>query len=183
MFLALIVAALLTSCSNKQEVAVIYTKQGTMVMQFYPDVAPGHVTNFMELARDKFYDGTTFHRVIPGFMIQSGDPNSKDDDLNNDGTGRGPKTLKAEFSDIPHTRGIVSAARSRNPNSASSQFFIVVADKYPSLDGQYTVFGNVFEGMDVADKIVNLPRNRMDNPGKAALVDSVRIEVRKVPKD
>jgi peptidyl-prolyl cis-trans isomerase B (cyclophilin B) len=158
-----------------EDVAVITTNFGKIIFQFFPDVAPNHVNNFKSLAQSKFYDGTTFHRVIPGFMIQGGDPNSKDDDLNDDGRGRGPRTLEAEFNSIKHERGIVSTARGQDPNSASSQFFIMVTSN-PSLDGQYTVFGKVVKGMDVVDKIVNLPRNKMDNPGKAAIVKSITIE-------
>jgi peptidyl-prolyl cis-trans isomerase B (cyclophilin B) len=157
------------------QVGVITTNFGKIVIRFFPEVAPNHVTNFKTLAGSKFYDGTTFHRVLPGFMIQGGDPNSKDDDLTNDGIGRGPRTLDAEFSTISHVKGIVSMARSQSPNSASSQFFIVVADS-KHLDGQYSAFGKVVSGMDVADKIVGLKRNERDNPGKAALVKSITIE-------
>ncbi|MBW7997102.1 MAG: peptidylprolyl isomerase [Candidatus Glassbacteria bacterium] len=165
-----------TELTDESEVAVIQTKLGSIVIRFYPHVAPNHVKNFKSLAESKFFDGSTFHRVIPGFMIQGGDPNSKDDDLKNDGIGSGPRRLTAEFNQIRHTKGIVSAARSQDPNSASSQFFILVAPSYPSLDGQYTVFGKVAKGMDVVDKIVALPRDERDNPGKAALIKSVSIE-------
>ena len=144
-------------------IAVIDTNFGNIVIQLRPDVAPGHVENFVKLAQDGFYDGTTFHRVIPGFMIQGGDPNSKDEDRSNDGQGGPGYTINAEFSDVPHKRGILSMARAQDPNSAGSQFFIVVADSN-FLDGQYTVFGEVIEGMDVADKIVNVERDSMDNP-------------------
>lgn len=160
--------------TEKDEVAVISTKSGQIILRFYPQIAPNHVKNFKSLAKSKFYDGTTFHRVLPGFMIQGGDPNSKDDNPNNDGIGRGPRTLNAEFSKTPHERGILSAARAQNPNSASCQFFIMVS-RYPSLDGQYSVFGEVIKGIEVADKIVALPRNEKDNPGKAALVESITI--------
>ena len=148
--------------SNRQ-IAVIETNFGNIVIQLFPDVAPGHVENFVKLAQDGFYDGSTFHRVIPGFMIQGGDPNSKDEDRSNDGQGGPGYTINAEFSDVPHKRGILSMARAQDPNSAGSQFFIVVADSN-FLDGQYTVFGEVIEGMDVADKIVNVERDGMDNP-------------------
>ena len=148
---------------SDRQIAVIETNFGTIVIQLFPDVAPGHVENFVKLAQDGFYDGTTFHRVIPGFMIQGGDPNSKDDDRSNDGQGGPGYTINAEFSDKPHKRGILSMARAQDPNSAGSQFFIVVADSN-FLDGQYTVFGEVIEGMDVADKIVNVERDGMDNP-------------------
>ena len=148
---------------SDRQIAVIETNFGNIVIQLYPDVAPGHVENFVKLAQDGFYDGTTFHRVIPDFMIQGGDPNSKDDDRSNDGQGGPGYTINAEFSDKPHKRGILSMARAQDPNSAGSQFFIVVADSN-FLDGQYTVFGEVIEGMDVADKIVNVKRDGNDNP-------------------
>ena len=148
---------------SDRQIAVIETNFGNIVIQLYPDVAPGHVENFVKLAQDGFYDGTTFHRVIPGFMIQGGDPNSKDDDRSNDGQGGPGYTINAEFSDKPHKRGILSMARAQDPNSAGSQFFIVVADSN-FLDGQYTVFGEVIEGMEVADKIVNVKRDGNDNP-------------------
>ena len=148
---------------SDRQIAVIETNFGNIVIQLYPDVAPGHVENFVKLAQDGFYDGTTFHRVIPDFMIQGGDPNSKDEDRSNDGQGGPGYTINAEFSDMPHKRGILSMARAQDPNSAGSQFFIVVKDSN-FLDGQYTVFGEVIEGMDVADKIVNVKRDGNDNP-------------------
>lgn len=143
--------------------ALIETKFGNIEIRFFPDVAPNHVNNFIELAKKGFYDGTTFHRVIPGFMIQGGDPNSKNPDKSRHGMGGPGHTVKAEFSNKPHKRGTLSMARSANPDSAGSQFFICVADA-PSLDRQYTVFGEVVSGMEVADKIVNQPRDRRDNP-------------------
>jgi len=143
--------------------AVIETTHGNIELKFFPDVAPGHVNNFIELAKKGFYDGTTFHRVIPGFMIQGGDPNSKDPDKSKHGMGSPGYTIKAEFSDKPHKKGIMSMARSSDPDSAGSQFFICVADA-SFLDGKYTVFGEVVSGMDVADKIVSQPRDRRDNP-------------------
>jgi len=145
--------------------AVIETKFGNIELKFFPDIAPNHVNNFIELAKKGFYDGTTFHRVIPGFMIQGGDPNSKDPDKSKHGMGGPGHTVKAEFNSKPHKRGILSMARSANPDSAGSQFFICVADA-PSLDRQYTVFGEVVSGMDVVDKIVNQPRDRSDNPNE-----------------
>jgi len=144
--------------------AVIETNFGNIELRFFPDVAPNHVSNFIELAKKGFYDGTTFHRVIPGFMIQGGDPNSTDPEAR-PGTGGPGYTLKAEFNNKPHKRGILSMARAANPDSAGSQFFICVADA-PSLDRQYTVFGEVVSGIEVADKIVSQPRDRMDNPNK-----------------
>lgn len=143
--------------------AVIETKFGEMEIRFFPEAAPNHVKNFITLAEDGFYDGTIFHRVIPGFMIQGGDPNTKGPDTSRYGMGGPDHSVKAEFNDIPHTRGIVSMARSQDPDSAGSQFFIVVKDSH-FLNGQYTVFGEVVRGMEVADKIVNLPRNRSDLP-------------------
>jgi len=143
--------------------AVIETKFGNIEVKFFPDIAPNHVNNFIELAKKGFYDGTTFHRVIPGFMIQGGDPNSKSPDKSQHGMGGPGYTVKAEFNSKPHKRGILSMARAANPDSAGSQFFICVADA-PSLDRQYTVFGEVVSGMDVVDKIVSQPRDRRDNP-------------------
>ncbi len=119
--------------------------------------------NFIKLAKSGFYDGTIFHRVIPGFMIQGGDPNTKGPDKSTYGMGGPGYTIDAEFNKISHKRGIVSMARSRDPNSAGSQFFIVVKDS-PFLDGKYTVFGEVVKGMEVADKIVSLKRDYRDMP-------------------
>jgi peptidyl-prolyl cis-trans isomerase B (cyclophilin B) len=143
--------------------AVIGTRLGNIELKFFPDVAPNHANNFIELARKGFYDGTTFHRVIPGFMIQGGDPNTKDHDKSKHGMGDPGYKLKAEFNDKPHKRGILSMARSGHPDSAGSQFFICVADA-PHLDRQYTVFGEVVSGLDVVDKIVGQTRDRRDNP-------------------
>ncbi len=143
--------------------AIIETKFGNIELRFFPDVAPNHVDNFIELARKGFYDGTTFHRVIPGFMIQGGDPNSKKHDKSTHGLGGPGYTLKAEFNNKPHKRGTLSMARAASPDSAGSQFFICVADA-PFLDRQYTVFGEVVSGMDVVDKIVSKPRDMSDNP-------------------
>ena len=145
------------------EVAVIETRFGKITIRFFPEDAPNHVENFKKLAKQGFYDGTIFHRVIPGFMIQGGDPNTKDDDRSNDGMGNPGYTIKAEFNERSHQRGIVSMARSSHPDSAGSQFFICVAPA-TFLDGKYTVFGEVIEGLNVADKIVNAPRDSRDNP-------------------
>lgn len=148
--------------------AIIKTKFGDMEVKFFPDKAPKHVENFIKLAKSGFYDKTIFHRVIPGFMIQGGDPNTKDPNKPETyGMGGPTERLKAEFNDIPHRRGILSMARTNDPNSAGSQFFIVVKDSN-FLDGQYTVFGEVVKGMDAADKIVNLPRNARDLPAERA---------------
>jgi peptidyl-prolyl cis-trans isomerase B (cyclophilin B) len=143
--------------------ATITTKFGNIELKFFPEVAPNHVNNFIELAQKGFYDGTTFHRVIPGFMIQGGDPNSKNPDKSTHGMGGPGYAVKAEFNEKPHKRGTLSMARAASPDSAGSQFFICVADA-PFLDRQYTVFGEVVSGMDVVDKIVNQPRDMRDNP-------------------
>ena len=156
---------LLTTVVSAQEIAVIETKFGKIEVEFFEDKAPGHVKNFKDLARKGFYDGTIFHRVIPGFMIQGGDPNTKSDDRSNHGMGGPGYSIKAEFNDTPHKRGILSMARSSDPNSAGSQFYIVVKDS-AFLDGQYTAFGKVLSGMTVADQIVNAPRDRRDNPNE-----------------
>jgi peptidyl-prolyl cis-trans isomerase B (cyclophilin B) len=156
--------------------AVIETKLGNIELKFFPDVAPNHVNNFIELAKKGFYDGTTFHRVIPGFMIQGGDPNSKNPDRSKHGQGDPGYKVKAEFNDKPHKKGTLSMARAGHPDSAGSQFFICVADS-PFLDKQYTVFGEVVSGMDVADKIVNQPRDKSDNPN-----DRVEMKVKILEK-
>ena len=153
-------------------IAVIETVHGTIKLEFFDDKAPGHVKNFKDLAGKNFYDGTTFHRVIPGFMIQAGDPNSKTDDRSSHGSGGPGYTIDAEFNDVKHERGVLSMARSGEPNSAGSQFFICVKDAF-FLDGQYTAFGRVIEGMDVADKIVNEPRDSNDNPKKKMEIKSI----------
>lgn len=159
------------------EVGVIKTNLGRIVVSFFPDKAPGHVKNFKDLARKKFYDGTMFHRVIPGFMIQGGDPNSREGDRSLHGSGGPGYTIKAEFNDVLHVRGILSMARSSDPDSAGSQFFIMVAEN-KGLDGQYSAFGRVVEGMEVVDKIVALPRDGNDNPlvENPARIESIRVE-------
>jgi peptidyl-prolyl cis-trans isomerase B (cyclophilin B) len=146
-----------------QTKAIIETTLGKIELKFFPEAAPNHVDNFITLAKEGVYDGTAFHRVIPGFMIQGGDPNSKSHNRAGHGTGGPGYTIKAEFNNISHKKGTLSMARSRNPDSAGSQFFICVADS-PWLDGQYTVFGEVTSGMDVADRIVSQPKDRRDNP-------------------
>jgi peptidyl-prolyl cis-trans isomerase B (cyclophilin B) len=162
----------------EQTTATIETKFGEINLKFFPEVAPNHVNSFIELARDGFYDGTTFHRIVPGFVIQGGDPNTKSDDRSRHGMGGPGFTLKAEFSKLPHKRGSVSMARAANPDSAGSQFFICVADA-PFLDGEYTIFGEVVEGMDVVDKIVSQPKDQRDNP-----IERVEMKVKVVtPKE
>ena len=143
--------------TTSSKIAVISTTQGTIEMEFFPNAAPKHVENFIKLANEGFYDGTIFHRIAPGFVIQGGDPNTKGDDGDRSTWGQGGPgyTIGAEFNDIPHKRGIVSMARSSDPNSAGSQFFIVLEDSN-FLDKQYTVFGRIIGGMDVVDKIAAL---------------------------
>ena len=143
--------------------AIIETKFGSITLKFFPEVAPGHVKNFIDLAKKGFYDGTTFHRVIPGFMIQGGDTNSKNPDKRMHGTGGPGYTIKAEFNDRLHKRGTLSMARAASPDSAGSQFFICVKDS-SFLDRQYTVFGEVESGIETVDKIVSQPRDQADNP-------------------
>jgi len=160
-----------------EEIAVLNTNLGKIVLRFFEDKAPNHVANFKKLARSGYYDGIKFHRVIPGFMVQGGCPNTKTDDRMMHGTGGPGWSVNAEFNDIKHTRGILSAARTSDPNSAGSQFFLMVANA-PHLDGQYTVYGQVIEGMEVVDKIVALPRDGRDNPKpeNPAIIESATIE-------
>jgi len=153
---------------------IIKTDFGSIKFSLLPDIAPETVRNFVRLAKDGFYDGTLFHRIIPGFMIQGGDPNTKNSDKSTWGQGGPGYNLKAEFNTRSHLRGIVSMARATDPDSAGSQFFIVTSDS-TFLDRQYTVFGEVVEGMEVADKIVNLPRDGNDCPKQEAKMLEVTI--------
>jgi peptidyl-prolyl cis-trans isomerase B (cyclophilin B) len=175
--LIMIGSIIMTSCEKQPDVAVVSTRYGDMVLEFYPEVAEKHVDSFLTHARNGYFNGTTFHRVIPGFVIQGGDPNSKTDDRSTHGMGGHAANfygigqeadsntwmLPAEFNSRPHLTGALSMARSQSPNSAGSQFF-VCAGPTPQLDDQYTVFGQVVEGLDVIQKIVNSPRDRRDNP-------------------
>jgi peptidyl-prolyl cis-trans isomerase B (cyclophilin B) len=158
----------------QDKVAELHTSSGEIHIRFYPDAAPKHVKNFIDLAEKGFYNGTKFHRIIPGFMIQGGDPNTVSGDPSSWGTGGSETRLQAEFNDMHHKRGIVSMARSNDPNSASSQFFICVADA-GFLDRQYTVFGEVVKGMEVADKIVSSPRGAADRPNNPTTIDRITI--------
>ena len=182
----LAISIFIVGCGSKQKSkesimdkdnAVISTKFGDIVLEFFDDIAPKHVESFKLHAQNGYYNGTTFHRVIPGFMIQGGDPLTKSDDRSRHGTGGNAAKyfgigtesdestwdLPAEFSGTPHERGILSMARSQNPDSGGSQFFICVADAR-FLDNQYTVFGKVVSGMDAVDAIVSAPRDARDNP-------------------
>ena len=153
---------------NKSYTATIDTTEGTMTAELYPKIAPQTVNSFVFLAREGFYDGVIFHRVIPGFMIQGGDQ---------DGTGMGGPgyQLKAEFNPTKHTPGVLSMARSQNPNSAGSQFFVMHKTS-PHLDNQYTAFGKVTQGMEVVEKIVNLPTGANDRPLNPPKIKSIKIE-------
>lgn len=160
------------------EVAVV-TGKGTLVITFFPDKAPAHVRNFLELAQSGFYDGTTFHRVIRNFMIQGGCPNTREGAEGAPGTGRPDRpALRAEFNDVEHRRGIVSMARGRDPNSAGSQFFVVHADHAAHLDGHYTAFGQVEEGLDVLDQIAAVECDF--GPGGERSQPCERIEIERI---
>lgn len=176
--------AIQTQPKAGEDVAVIETAKGRVVVMFLPQVAPKHVENFIGLAKEGFYDGTRFHRCIAGFMVQGGDPNTKDLNksdawgtggaLNKDGSRR---TLNSEFNDTKHRRGILSMARASDPNSASSQFFIMVADA-PHLDGKYSAFGQVVTGMDVVDQIVTTGDARQNGrvePADAVILKSIKV--------
>ena len=159
-----------------KEIAVIKTTEGEMTVEFWPEVAPKTVENFKTLARKGFYDGTCFHRVIKGFMIQGGDPNTKDPAKESSwGTGGPGHTVKAEFNDRSHTRGVLSMARSNDPNSAGSQFFICHGAA-TFLDRQYTAFGKLIKGDEVLEKIATTPTHQPDRPNKRMGVESVTIQ-------
>jgi dolichyl-diphosphooligosaccharide--protein glycosyltransferase len=167
----------MTTNNTTNNTADIETSQGQIKIQFLPEVAPRHVKNFEDLAKKGFYDGVIFHRLAKGFVIQAGDPNTKNDSNREVwGTGGPGYTINQEFSNIPHERGIVSMARTMDPNSAGSQFFIVLNDS-KFLDNQYTVFGKVIEGMDVVDRIANLPTNAMDQPNNPNLARINKINI------
>jgi len=167
-----------------EEIGVIKMQGGGEIrIRLFPQLAPEHVRNFKVLARSGFYNGTTFHRVIPDFMIQGGDPNTKDDDPGNDGTGDSGRFLKPEFNARKHRRGIVSMARAQPVNSASCQFFIMLADGPPErpdwsgvLDGLYTVFGEVTSGMEAVDAIAATERDPHDRPLEEQVMESVWIQ-------
>ncbi|MBI4325215.1 MAG: peptidylprolyl isomerase [Chloroflexi bacterium] len=166
------------------EIAVIKTAQGEMVIAFWPEVAPQTVENFKKLARQGFYDGTAFHRVVKGFMIQGGDPLTKNSDLEHRwGTGDPGYKIKAEFNDRSHVRGVISMARSQHPDSAGSQFFVCLADA-KFLDRQYTAFGQLIKGDDVLEKIGEVPTTfggggEKSKPMARIAVESIKI----VPAD
>ena len=162
------------------EEAVIKTSEGDMVVQFWTDAAPKTIENFKKLARQGFYDGTIFHRIVKGFMIQGGDPNSKDPEKENSyGQGGPGYDIKAEFNDHGHDRGVISMARGPNPNSAGSQFFICLAPVH-RLDHQYTTFGKLIKGQDVLEKIgdIEVTKNSMGEPSKPTkrvVIESIKI--------
>ncbi|MDC0878424.1 peptidylprolyl isomerase [Candidatus Marinimicrobia bacterium] len=173
----LVIGVLFMTYEKENDVAVISTNFGDMVVEFYPDIAPMHVDSFIALINEEYFNGTTFHRVIPGFMIQGGDPNSRNENRATHGTGgragkffglgneEDPSTwlIPQEFSDTPHVKGILSMARTNDPNSASSQFF-VCHDNANFLDNNYTVFGKVIDGLDIIDQIANVAKDQNDNP-------------------
>ena len=181
--------ATVTNAPSTKEVAVITTTEGTMVVEFWTDAAPATIENFKKLARQGFYDGTCFHRVIKGFMIQGGDPLTKDASKEDQwGTGGPGYSIKAEFNDHSHHRGVISMARSANPDSAGSQFFICHSDptqtdparREPTfLDHQYTTFGKLIKGDDVLEKIATTPTHPQDRPDKRMGITSIKI----VPAD
>ena len=163
--------------NTKEQYAIISTDAGDMVVKFYNDVAPGHVANFKELAEKGFYDGTCFHRIIKGFMIQGGDPLTKDDSQKSRwGTGGPGYYIKAEFNTKPHVRGVLSMARAAHPDSAGSQFFIC-HDNARFLDRQYTAFGELISGDDVLETIANTPCTgpERSSPTKRINIKSVKI--------
>ncbi len=166
--------------NNSNEVAVIKTNEGEMVIEFWTDAAPNTVENFKKLARQGFYDGTIFHRIVKGFMVQGGDPNSKDSAKESSyGQGDPGYKIKAEFNNHSHDRGVISMARGPDPDSAGSQFFICLAP-VRRLDGQYTTFGKLIKGDDVLEKIGNTPvtnngMGEMSKPTKRVVIESVKI--------
>jgi len=161
--------------SEQKEVAVIKTSEGEMVAEFWPDVAPKTVENFKKLAKSGFYDGTAFHRVIKGFMIQGGDPLTKDESKQSRwGTGDPGYKIDAEFNKKSHTKGVLSMSRSQDPNSAGSQFFICHGNP-TFLDGQYTAFGKLIKGDDVLEKIATTATHPPDRPDKRMGVTSIKI--------
>ncbi len=162
-YLLLFTLSPVVKAADKQAYVVIETQYGNIEMQLLPYVAPNHVKNFIKLARSGFYDGTIFHRVIPGFMVQGGDPNTRGQDKSSYGAGGPGYTIAAEFNNQPHVRGTVSMARAGDPDSAGSQFFIVVKNSR-FLDKKYTVFARVIKGMEVVDEIVSQKRDKNDNP-------------------
>lgn len=172
-FLLLIMSTFIFA-EEPEPTSVIETKFGNIELRFFPDDAPKHVDNFLTLVRSGFYNGTIFHRVIPGFMIQGGDPFTKGTDKSLYGTGGPDYEIPSEFNKRPHKRGVLSMARSQDPNSAGSQFFIVVKDS-KFLDRQYTVFGEVTEGIEIVDKIVSQKRDSKDNP-----LERIQINIRLV---
>ena len=187
----LAIGVLFMTYEKENDVAVISTNFGDMIVEFYPDIAPMHVDSFVALVNEEYFDGTTFHRVIPGFMIQGGDPNSRNENKATHGTGgragkffgigneEDPSTwlIPQEFNDTPHVKGILSMARTNEPNSASSQFFIC-HDNASFLDNNYTVFGKVVEGLDIIDEIANVAKDQNDNPLERVEMLSVRIAKR-----
>jgi peptidyl-prolyl cis-trans isomerase B (cyclophilin B) len=169
----------MTTPAAPAENAIIKTSYGDMTIAFWPEVAPKHVENFKKLAREGFYDGTAFHRVIKGFMIQGGCPNTKKGAKGMPGTGDPGYKVKAEFNDKSHVRGVISAARSSDPNSAGCQFFICHGDA-KFLDRQYTAFGQLVGGDDVLEKIATMPTKSGGGGEKSTPIDRVEVESVKI---
>lgn len=167
-----------------KEVAVLKTSQGEMVIEFWPDVAPKTVANFIKLAKAGFYDGTAFHRIIDGFMIQGGDPLTKDPSMEGRwGTGHADERIKAEFNDRHHEFGVISMARAADPDSASSQFFLCLGPT-PQLDGKYTAFGKLIKGEDTLRKLGKTPVGPSPNGENSKPTSRVALEsVKIVPAD
>ena len=157
------------------EVAVLKTSYGEMTIAFWPDVAPKTIANFKKLARDGFYDGTAFHRIIKGFMVQGGCPNTKEGETGPPGTGGPGYKIKAEFNAKPHVRGVISMARSAHPDSAGSQFFLCHGEA-KFLDRQYTAFGQLIKGDEVLDQIANLPTQAGGGGEKSVPISRVTLE-------
>lgn len=169
---------LLVGCGGgmKNRVAVMYTEFGNVVLEFFPEDAPNHVNRFTELAKEGYYDGVLFHRVIPGFVVQAGDPKTKDPATPRMeyGTGGSGQDLLAEFNDRKHQRGTLAMARAQDPNSADSQFYIAL-DKLPHLDNKYTIFGQVVDGMEVIDQVAEVKTDVRDIPEEPVRIDSIRV--------
>lgn len=177
---AMMVSTVATTFAAEEEVAVLETNKGRIVVEFWPDVAPETVANFKKLAREGFYDGTLFHRIIPGFMAQGGDPLTKDASKESQwGTGGPGYKVQAEFNDRKHERGVLSMARSMDPDSAGSQFFLMFG-RSPHLDGQYTAFGKMLAGEETLAAIEKTPvgmsaMGELSKPKEKVVLQSVKI--------
>ncbi len=174
-FIVLVVIKRPEKFSEPNPIVTLKTNFGDITLELFKADAPKTVENFLKLAKNDFYNGTKFHRVIKGFMIQGGDPNSKDNNPLNDGTGGPGYTFEDEINQHKIVRGVLAMANA-GPNTNGSQFFILTAQSYPSLDGKHTVFGKVIDGMDIVEKIENLPTDKNDRPKEDAIIEKVIIE-------